>query len=289
MSSVPPAVAPKPAAAAAPPALEHKIYGSDLQYVEITLQPGVAVVGEPGSMMYMDEGIDQHTVLGDGSDQAFFVRLWRAIKRAFTGESIFSVIHTNHGSQPRRVAFATSTTGKIIVIDLAAVGGELICQKGAFLACERGIEMGIAWTKKLRVGFFGGEGFILQRLKGQGRVFLTASGTLTEMNLPAGSAIRVDTGSLVALQKTVAYDIKYAGKVKTALFGGEGLFLTTLRGPGKAWLQSLPMKRFARHIFRVAFLDQQKRMARLYILAFIIFIVMFFITIIFGGDPGATP
>lgn len=293
MVSVPSAVAPATGAAApavpATSALTHKIHGSDLQYVEMTLQPEAAVVGEPGAMMYMDEGIEQQTVLGDGSEQPFFVRLWRAFKRMFTGESMFSVIYTNRASQPRRVAFATPIIGKILAIDLAAIGGELICQKGSFLAAERGIEMGIAWTKKLRVGFFGGEGFIMQRLKGQGRVFISASGTLTEMNLPAGSSLRVDTGCLVALQSTVAYDIKYAGKVKTALFGGEGLFFASLRGPGKAWLQSLPMKRFSRQIFLHAVQGQQRRMVKLYIIGFIIFMIMFLVSIMLGGDPGATP
>ena len=294
--SVPSAAAPaaampaKPAAAAAPAvaALTHKISGSDLQYVEMTLPPEGAVVAEPGAMMYMDDGIEQQTVLGDGSEQPFLVRLWRALKRMFTGESMFSVIFTNRANGPRRVAFATPIIGKILAIDLASIGGELICQKGSFLACERGIEMGIAWTKKLRVGFFGGEGFIMQRLKGNGRVFINASGTLTEMNLPAGSSLRVDTGCLVALQSTVAYDIKYAGKVKTALFGGEGLFFASLRGPGKAWLQSLPMKRFSRQIFLHAVYGQQKRVFKLYLIGFVIFMIMFIVSIMIGGDPGAT-
>jgi uncharacterized protein (TIGR00266 family) len=288
MASVPSAVVPPlAAAAAAAPAvstLSHKIHGSDLQYVEITLSAGAAVVGEPGAMMFMDEGIEQVTVLGDGSAQPFFVRLYRALKRMFTGESMFSVIYTNTASTPRRVAFATPTIGKILVIDLAAIGGELICQKGSFLAAERGVEMGIAWTKKLRVGFFGGEGFIMQRLKGSGRVFINASGTLTEMTLPAGSSIRVDTGCLVALQSTVSYDIKYAGKVKTALFGGEGLFFATVKGPGKAWLQSMPFKRFSKNVFRMAVYGQQKKVLWLYIVGFIIFILL---TILGGGDPGA--
>jgi uncharacterized protein (TIGR00266 family) len=288
MSSIPSAVAPPLAAAAAPAVrkVEHKIHGSDLQYVEITLSPEAAIVGEPGAMMYMDEGVEQLTVLGDGSDQSFFVRLYRALKRMFTGESMFSVIYTNRASGPRRVAFATPTIGKILAIDLAAIGGELICQKGSFLAAERGVEMGIAWTKKLRVGFFGGEGFIMQRLKGKGRVFITASGTLTEMTLPAGSTIRVDTGCLVAVQSTVSYDIKYAGKVKTALFGGEGLFFASLKGPGKAWLQSMPFKRFSKNVLKMAIYGQQKKVLWFYVIGFIIFVL---ISLLGGGDPGATP
>lgn len=288
MSTIPAAPgAGAPAAPPAPPAppraVSHRIFGSDLQYAEITLQPGAAVVGEPGSMMYMDEGIDQSTVLGDGSDQNFLVRVFRALKRAFTGESIFSVVYTNTLNAPRRVAFATPTIGKILAIDLDQIGGQLICQKGAFLAAERGIEMGIAWTKRLRVGFFGGEGFIMQRLTGSGRVYINASGTLTEMTLSATSGIRVDTGCLVALQSTVSYDIKYAGRVKTALFGGEGLFFATLKGPGKAWLQSLPMKRFSKNVLRQAIYGQQKGLMKLYVIGLILF---FIISLVVGGDPG---
>ena len=288
MSTIPTApAAGAPATPPAPPApprpVSHRVFGSDLQYVELTLQPGAAAVGEPGSMMYMDEGIDQTTVIGDGSDQNFFVRVFRGIKRAFTGESLFSVVYTNQTKVPRRVAFATPTIGKILAIDLDQVGGQLICQKGAFLAAERGVEMGIAWTKRLRVGFFGGEGFILQRLAGTGRVFINASGTLTEMTLTATSAIRVDTGCLVALQSTVNYDIKYAGRVKTALFGGEGLFFATLKGPGKAWLQSLPMRRFSKSVFRQAVYGQQKGLMKLYVIGLIIF---FIISVLLGGDPG---
>jgi uncharacterized protein (TIGR00266 family) len=290
MSSIPsaatPAMATSVASAIPVAALTHKVHGSDLQYVEITLQAEGEVVAEPGAMMFMDEGIEQKTVLGDGSEQPFFTRLYRAFKRMFTGESMFSVIYTNRTNAAKRVAFATPNIGKILAIDLASIGGELICQKGAYLAAERGVEMGIALTKKLRVGFFGGEGFIMQRLKGKGRVFIQATGTLTEVQLPAGSTLRVDTGCLVAVQSTVAYDIKYAGKMKTALFGGEGLFFASLRGPGKAWLQSLPMKRFAKNVLHTAVYGNQKKIAWLYILGFIIF---FIITLLGGGDPGTNP
>lgn len=285
MSTIPatPAGAAAPAPPPPPRAVSHRIAGSDLQYVELVLQPGAAVIGEPGSMMYMDEGIDQQTVLGDGSDQNFLVRAFRAVKRAFTGESLFSVVYTNTLNAPRRVAFATPTIGKILAIDLDQVGGQLICQKGAFLAAERGVEMGIAWTKRLRVGFFGGEGFIMQRLTGAGRVFISASGTLTEMTLPATSSVRVDTGCLVALQSTVSYDIKYAGRVKTALFGGEGLFFATVKGPGKAWLQSLPMRRFSKNVLQQAIYGQQKGMMKLYVIGLVIFLIISFLL---GGDPG---
>lgn len=290
MSATPTALTPpataKPVVTAPLGPIQHRIAGSDLQYVELTLQPGAAVVGEPGAMMYMDEGLAQETVLGDGSQQNLLVRLFRSVKRSFTGESMFSVVYTNTVNAPRRIAFATPTIGKILALDLAQCGGQVICQKGAFLAGERGVEMGIAWTKKLRVGFFGGEGFIMQRLSGTGRVYISASGTLTEMTLPATASLRVDTGCLVALQSSVTYDIKYAGRVKTALFGGEGLFFATLKGPGKAWLQSLPMKRFSRNVLKQAVYGQQKGMMKLYVVGLIIFLV---ISVIFGGDPGPTP
>jgi uncharacterized protein (TIGR00266 family) len=270
------------AAPAAAATLSHKIQGADLQFVEITLPPSTEIVSEPGAMMYMDEGIDQQTVLGDGTQQNFFVRLYRAIKRKFAGESMFSVIYTNKTMQARRVAFATPSIGKIVAIDLGAIGGEVICQKGAFLAAERGTEMGIAWTKKLRVGFFGGEGFIMQRLKGTGRVWLNASGTLAEMDLPAGTKIRVDTGCLVGVQSSVKYDIQYAGRIKTAIFGGEGLFFASLTGPGRVWLQSLPYNRFARHVFQVAMFGSQKKLVWIYVIMFILMLI----SIMLGGDPG---
>jgi uncharacterized protein (TIGR00266 family) len=271
-----------PVAAAHP--VQYKIQGSDLQYVELTLAPGTEVVGEPGAMMYMDEDIVQNTVLGDGSKVGFLTRLWRSFRRMFTGESMFSVVYTNPASlnRPQRVAFATSTIGKILAIDLDACGGSLICQRGAYLAGTRGITVRIAWQKKLRVGFFGGEGFVMQRLEGKGLVFINASGTLTEMDLPAGRSLKVDSGSLVALQPSVTFDIKYAGRVKTALFGGEGLFYASLRGPGRAWLQSLPMKRFSKSLWRQAVYGNQRGVVKWYLIALVVFIIS---TVFFGGDP----
>jgi len=285
MDATTPAV---PTAAAPLPALQHRVFGSDLQYVEITLEPGAEVVGEPGAMMYMDEGITQDTVLGDGSDIPFLTRLWRSVKRSFTGESMFSVVYRNANPKrrPQRVAFATSTIGKILAVDLDACGGSLICQKGAYLAGTRGISVQVAWQKKLRVGFFGGEGFVMQRLEGKGMVFISASGTLTEIDLPAGGGLKVDSGSLVALQRSVNFDIKYAGRVKTALFGGEGLFYASLRGPGRAWLQSLPMKRYSREVWKAAVKGQQGAVLKWYLIALILF---FITTVILGGDPAQTP
>lgn len=272
----------------ATPALQHRIVGSDLQYVEITLAPGAQVVGEPGSMMFMTDGIEQITVLGDGSDLPFFTRLWRSIKRSFTGESMFSVVYTNIDDQkrPQKVAFATSTIGKILAIDLDACGGSLICQKGAYLAGARGISVQIALQKKIRVGFFGGEGFVMQRLEGKGMAFIAASGTLTEIDLPAGSGLKVDSGSLVALQPSVNFDIKYAGRVKTALFGGEGLFYTSLRGPGRAWLQSMPQKRFAKVMYQSLMRGQQSGVFKWYLIAIVLFLIT---SIFFGGDPAQAP
>ncbi len=268
--------------------LEYKVHGSDLQYVELTLAPGAEVVGEPGAMMYMDEDIVQNTVLGDGSKTGFLTRLWRSFRRMFTGESMFSVVYANPAAlnRPQRVAFATSTIGKILAIDLDSCGGSLICQRGAYLAGSRGITVRIAWQKKLRVGFFGGEGFVMQRLEGKGIVFITASGTLTAMDLVAGKSLKVDSGSLVALQTSVAFDIKYAGRVKTALFGGEGLFYASLRGPGRAWLQSLPMKRFSKAMWRNAVYGNQRGVFKWYLLALIIFIIS---SVFFGGDPATRP
>jgi uncharacterized protein (TIGR00266 family) len=226
--------------------MEYRIEGSDLQFVQVALAPGETMVGEPGAMMYLDEGITMDTRLGDGVDEGLFSRLLGAFKRAFTGESMFSTLFENATSRPLRVAFAAPAPGRILAIDLAANGGSLICQKGAFLAGTQGVRVGLAFKKRLRVGFFGGEGFIMQRLTGQGTAFIHATGALTEMQLAPGQMLRVDTGCLAALQTTATYDIKYVGKLKTTLFGGEGMFFAHLKGPGTVWLQSLPIKRLVK-------------------------------------------
>ncbi|MGQ0699358.1 MAG: TIGR00266 family protein [Panacagrimonas sp.] len=255
--------------------LQYRIDGDDLQLVEITLRPGTSAVGEPGAMMYMDEGMVMDTVLGDGSGLGnVLVRFWRGLKRSFTGESLFSSVFTNPRPEPRRVAFAGPYPGKIVPIRLADMGGMLICQKGAFLCAERGVEVGIALQKRLRVGFFGGEGFIMQKLSGQGVAFIHASGMLREMRLQPGESLRVDTGCLAALQATVQYDIKYAGKLKTALFGGEGLFFATLQGPGTVWLQSLPIRRLAGRIVSDGMRAKSGGFGgRLYFIAVILFVL----------------
>jgi uncharacterized protein (TIGR00266 family) len=228
--------------------LDYRIEGSDLQFVEFTLAPGDTAVGEPGAMMYMDEDVTMDTVLGDGRDVGLVTRLVAGIKRLFTGESLFSTLFRNPTGRPLRVAFAAQFPGKIMAIDLAANGGTVICHKGAFMCGTRGVQVGVAFKKRLRVGFFGGEGFIMQKLSGEGMAFIHATGTLTSTMLAPGESLKVDTGCLAALQASATYDIRYVGKLKSALFGGEGLFFAHLKGPGQVWLQSLPIRRLSRGI-----------------------------------------
>lgn len=228
--------------------MEYRIEGSDLPLVRVALAPGETIVGEPGAMMYMDDGIDMETRLGDGVDEGLFARLAGAFKRKLSGETVFSTVFHNRTAQPRHMAFAASSPGKIMPVDLAVQGGTIICQKRAFMAGTQGVRVGLAFKKRLRVGFFGGEGFILQRVTGQGTAFIHASGTLTQINLAPGQALKVDTGCLAALQPSVTYDIKYVGKIKSWLFGGEGLFFAYLKGPGTVWLQSLPLPRLLKEL-----------------------------------------
>ena len=230
--------------------IEYKIIGEDLQFVEIELDPNEATVAEAGGMMYMEDGIEMETIFGDGSQKTsgFMGALMGAGKRLLTGESLFMTVFLNRSTAKRRIAFGAPYPGRIVPVHLAEIGGELIAQKDSFLAAAKGVSIGIAFQKKLGVGLFGGEGFIMQRLQGDGWAFVHAGGMLQERTLAPGELIRVDTGCIVALQPTVNYDIEYVGKIKTALFGGEGLFFATLRGPGKIWLQSLPLSRMANRI-----------------------------------------
>jgi uncharacterized protein (TIGR00266 family) len=230
--------------------IDYQIFGDDMQYVEVELDPREATVAEAGGMMYMDDGIEMETIFGDGSGQQSGVlgALMGAGKRLLTGESLFMTVFHNVSSQKRKIAFGAPYPGKIIAIHLKDLGGELIAQKDSFLAAAKGVSIGIAFQKKLGVGLFGGEGFIMQRLQGDGWAFVHAGGTLQERTLGPGELIRVDTGCIVALQPSVSYEIQYVGKIKSALFGGEGLFFATLRGPGKVWLQSLPLSRLANRI-----------------------------------------
>ena len=230
--------------------IDYKIYGDDMQFVEVELDPNEATVAEAGGMMYMDDGIEMETIFGDGSQQqsGFMGALMGAGKRLLTGESLFMTVFHNRSGQKKKVAFGAPYPGKIIAIHLSEIGGELITQKDSFLAAAKGVSIGIAFQRKLGVGLFGGEGFIMQRLQGNGWAFVHAGGTLHERTLAPGELIRVDTGCIVALQPTVNYEIQYVGKIKSALFGGEGLFFATLTGPGKIWLQSLPLSRLANRI-----------------------------------------
>ena len=234
--------------------VDYEIFGSDMQYVEVELDPGEAAVGEAGGMMYMQEGIQMDTVFGDGSQQqgGFFSKLLGAGKRLVTGEGLFTTVFHNEGNGKRRVAFAAPYPGKIIPVNLAELGGTLICQKDSFLCAAKGVSLGIAFQKRLGVGLFGGEGFIMQKLDGDGMAFVHAGGMLVEKTLRPDETLRVDTGCIVAFQPSVDYDIQYVGKIKSALFGGEGFFYAVLRGPGQVWLQSLPLSRLANRIVLAA-------------------------------------
>ena len=234
--------------------VDYKIFGEDMQFVAIELDPGEAAVAEAGGMFYMDDGIGMETIFGDGSQQqrGFVDALLGAGKRLLIGESLFMTVFMNAGHGKKHVAFAAPYPGKIVPIKLSEIGGELITQKDSFLVAAKGVSIGIAFQKRLGAGFFGGEGFIMERLQGDGWAFVHAGGTLIQRTLAPGEVIRVDTGCLVALQPTIDYDIEYVGKIKSALFGGEGLFFATLRGPGRIWLQSLPLSRMARRIVAAA-------------------------------------
>jgi uncharacterized protein (TIGR00266 family) len=234
--------------------VDYEIVGDDMQFVRIVLDPGEAVVAEAGAMMYLEDGIEMDTIFGDGSQQqqGFVGALMGAGRRLLTGESIFMTVYHNEAKERRTVAFAAPYPGKIQPLRLSELGGEIIAQKDAFVAAAKGVSIGIAFQKRFGVGLFGGEGFIMERLTGDGWAFVHAGGTLMERVLAPGETLRVDTGCLVALVPSVTYDIEYVGKLKTALFGGEGLFFATLRGPGKIWLQSLPFSRLASRIYAAA-------------------------------------
>jgi uncharacterized protein (TIGR00266 family) len=235
--------------------IDFKIEGNEMQFVEVELDPGESAVAEAGSMMYMTQSIEMETVFGDGSQQGrsgVMGALLGAGKRLLTGESLFMTVFTNTGQGKQQVAFAAPYPGKILAMDLKQLGGELICQKDSFLCAARGVSVGIAFQRKIGVGLFGGEGFIMQRLQGDGLTFVHAGGTLHAVELAPGQTLRVDTGCLVALQPSVSYDIQFVGKIKTALFGGEGLFFAQLTGPGRVWLQSLPLSRMADRIYKAA-------------------------------------
>jgi uncharacterized protein (TIGR00266 family) len=230
--------------------IDYQIFGDDMQFVEIELDPQEAMVGEAGAMFYMEDEIQMETIFGDGSaaQGGLMGKLMGAGKRLITGESMFTTVFMNVGRSKRKVAFGAAYPGKIIPMHLGEMGGTLLCQKDAFLCAAKGVSLGIAFQKKLGAGFFGGEGFILQKLEGDGLAFIHAGGAIIEKTLQSGQSLRVDTGCVVAFTSSIDYDIQFVGGVKTALFGGEGMFFTTLRGPGKIWLQSLPLARLANRI-----------------------------------------
>ena len=234
--------------------IDYKVFGDDLQFVEIELDPQEAALAEAGGMMYMEDGIEMETIFGDGSNArpGFLGALMGAGKRLLIGESLFMTVFQNRGVGKKKVAFGAPYPGKIIPVHLAEIGHELIAQKDAFLCAAKGVSIGIAFQKRLGVGLFGGEGFIMERLQGDGWAFLHAGGTMMQRDLGPGEMLRVDTGCIVGFQPSIDYDIQRAGNIKSMLFGGEGLFFATLRGPGRVWLQSLPFSRLAGRIYAAA-------------------------------------
>ncbi|RSK35756.1 TIGR00266 family protein [Bhargavaea beijingensis] len=234
--------------------IDYVLHGDDMQFVEVELDPSETVIAEAGSLMMMEDGIAMETVFGDGSGGGggLFGKLKGAGKRLITGESLFMTTFTNTGTGKKHVSFASPYPGKIIPVDLSQEGGKIICQKDAFLAAAKGVSIGVEFQRRLGTGFFGGEGFIMQKLEGDGMAFIHAGGTIHEKNLAPGEILRVDTGCFVAMTHDVDYNIETVKGVKTALFGGEGLFFATLRGPGKVWVQSLPFSRLASRVFAAA-------------------------------------
>ncbi|MCX7883534.1 MAG: TIGR00266 family protein [Caloramator sp.] len=237
--------------------VDYKIYGDDMQFVEVELDEGESVVAEAGAFMMMTDGIKMQTIFGDGSSKdsdsgGFMGKLFNAGKRVLTGESLFMTMFTNAGYGKQKVSFAAPYPGKIIPVNLLEYNGKIICQKDTFLCAAKGVSISIEFVKRLGAGFFGGEGFIMQRLEGDGKAFLHAGGTIIKKDLSVGEKLRVDTGCLVAMTGNVDYDIEYVGNIKTAFFGGEGLFYATLKGPGAVWIQSLPFSRLADRIYHAA-------------------------------------
>ena len=231
--------------------IDYYIHGEEMQCVEIELDPQETVIAESGSFMFMDNGIEMQTIFGDGSQQnsgGFFDKLMGAGKRLLVGESLFMTAFTNNVYNKQKVAFAAPYAGKIVALDLSRFGNKIICQKDAFLCAAKGVSVGIEFQRKLGTGLFGGEGFIMEKLEGDGMAFVHAGGFILERDLAPGEQLKVDTGCIVAFTSTVNYDIQMVKGIKNAIFGGEGLFFATLSGPGKVWLQSLPVSRLASRI-----------------------------------------
>jgi uncharacterized protein (TIGR00266 family) len=233
--------------------IDYRIFGEEMQYVEVELDPNETAVAESGSFMMMDEGVQMATIFGDGSKQqtgGFLGKLVSAGKRVLTGESLFMTTFTNMAHGKKRVSFASPYPGKIIPLDLMQLGGRVICQKDAFLCAAKGVSVGIALQRKLGTGIFGGEGFIMQKLEGDGMAFVHAGGHVFERELQPGEILKLDTGCVVAYTQTIDFDIQFVGGIRNTVFGGEGLFFATLRGPGKVWIQTLPISRLASRIMQ---------------------------------------
>jgi uncharacterized protein (TIGR00266 family) len=234
--------------------IDHTIYGEEMQYVEIELDPDEGVVAEAGSFMMMEDGIKMETIFGDGSkqDSSVMGRIFGAGKRLLTGESLFMTAYYNEGNGKKKVSFASPYPGKIIAINLNKFGGKFICQKDAFLCAAKGVSIGIEFSKKLGRGLFGGEGFIMQKLEGDGMAFVHAGGTTSVKELAHGEKLKIDTGCIIGFDSTVNYDIEFVGGIKNTVFGGEGLFFASLTGPGTVYIQSLPFSRLAKRVLMAA-------------------------------------
>lgn len=241
--------------------IDYKIYGEELQFVEIELDPNETVIGEPGGFMMMSPDIQMQTIFGDGSQQqssGLFGKLLSAGKRLLTGENLFMTAFTNTGQGKKHVSFASPYTGKIVPLDLSMLGGKVIAQKDAFLCAAKGVSIGIEFQRKLGTGIFGGEGFIMQKLEGDGMAFVHAGGYVIEKELKPGEALKIDTGCVVAYTAGVDFDIEFIRGIKNWMFGGEGLFFAVLRGPGKVWIQSLPISRLAGRLQQYASVGGRK-------------------------------
>jgi uncharacterized protein (TIGR00266 family) len=234
--------------------IDYRIHGEEMQCVEIELDPQETAIAESGAFMMMDDGLQMQTIFGDGTGQSqgFLGKLMSAGKRVLTGESLFMTAFTNIGQGKKRVTFASPYPGKIIALDLMRLGGKMICQKDAFLCAAKGVSVGIEFQRKLGTGLFGGEGFIMQKLEGDGLAFVHAGGHILERELGPGEVLKIDTGCIVAFTPSCDYDIQFIGGIRNSIFGGEGLFFATLRGPGRVWIQSLPISRLAGRVLQYA-------------------------------------
>lgn len=228
--------------------IDYKLMGEEMQCVEVELDPQEAVIAEPGSFMMMTDGIQMETMFGDGNEKGIMGKLFSAGKRMLTGENLFMTVYTNTSSQKRQVSFAAPYAGKIIPLNLSKLGSKVICQKDSFLCAAKGVSVGIEFQKKLGTGLFGGEGFIMQKLEGDGMAFVHSGGHVIEKELQAGDMLKIDTGCIVAFTSSINYDIQFVGGIKNTIFGGEGMFYAVLRGPGKVWIQTLPISRLASRI-----------------------------------------